>query len=49
MGRSVLNSGRKLAIPAYSLLNNEQAGMDNFLKRVSDIRLFLRTYLNSGN
>lgn len=49
VGRSVWNSAWKLVIPAYSLLNNEQAGMDNFLKSVSDIRLFLRTYSNSGN
>ncbi len=49
VGRSVWNSQWKLVIPAYSLLNNEQTGLDNFLKSVSDIKLFLRTYSNSGN
>jgi len=36
-------------IPAYSLLNNEQVGLDNFINSVSDIKLFLRTYSSSGN
>ena len=49
VGRSVWNSRWKLVIPAYSLLNDEQTGLDNFVKSVSDIKLFLRTYSNSGN
>jgi hypothetical protein len=49
VGRSVWNSRWKLVIPAYSLLNNEQVGLDNFIKSVSDIKLFLRTYSSSGN
>jgi len=49
VGRSVWNSKWKLVIPAYSLLNNEQTGLDNFIRSVSDIKLFLRTYSNSGN
>lgn len=49
VGRSVWNSGWKLVIPAYSLLNHEQTGLDNFLKSVSDMGLFLRTDSNSGN
>jgi hypothetical protein len=49
VGRSVWNSRWKLVIPAYSLLNNEQVGLDNFINSVSDIKLFLRTYSTSGN
>jgi len=49
VGRSVWNSRWKLVIPAYSMLNNEQVGLDNFIKSVSDIKLFLRTYSTSGN
>lgn len=49
VGRSVWNSRWKLVIPAYSLLNNEQDGLDRFSKSVSDIKWFLRTYSNSGN
>jgi hypothetical protein len=49
IGRSVWNSQWKIVIPAYSLLNNEQEGLDRFIKSVSDIKLFLRTYSTSGN
>ncbi|MEN9840355.1 MAG: hypothetical protein RL376_155, partial [Verrucomicrobiota bacterium] len=49
IGRSVWNSQWKLVIPAYTLLNNEQDGLDRFVRTVSDIKLFLRTYSNSGN
>jgi hypothetical protein len=49
IGRSVWNGQWKIVIPAYSLLNNEQQGMDNFIQTVGDIQLFLRTYSNSGN
>lgn len=49
IGRSVWNSQWKIVIPAYSLLNDEQDGLDRFVKSVSDIKLFLRTYSNSGN
>lgn len=49
IGRSVWNSQWKIVIPANTLLNNEQLGMNNFAASVKDIRLFLRTYSNSGN
>jgi hypothetical protein len=49
IGRSVWNSQWKIVIPAITLLKDEQMGMDNFAKSVDDIKLFLRTYSNSGN
>ena len=49
IGRSVWNSRWKIIIPAYGLLNDANAGLDRFTKSVSDIKLFLRTYSNSGN
>jgi hypothetical protein len=49
IGRSVWNTQWKIVIPAYSLLNDEQSGLDRFVKTVSDIKLFLRTYSHSGN
>jgi hypothetical protein len=49
VGLSVWNSQWKLVIPTYSLLNDKQGGLDNFIKSVSDIKLFLRTYSSSGN
>jgi hypothetical protein len=49
IGRSVWNTQWKIVIPAYSLLNDEQTGLDRFAQSVSDIKLFLRTYSNSGN
>ncbi|MCC5835210.1 MAG: hypothetical protein JJU20_10785 [Opitutales bacterium] len=49
IGRSVWNSQWKIVIPAYSLLNDEQEGLDRFAKSISDIKLFLRTYSNAGN
>jgi hypothetical protein len=49
IGRSVWNSQWKIVIPANTLLNNEQQGMNNFAASVKDIQLFLRTYSNSGN
>jgi hypothetical protein len=49
IGRSVWNSQWKIVIPAYSLLNDEQAALDRFAQSVQDIQLFLRTYSNSGN
>jgi hypothetical protein len=49
IGRSVWNTQWKIVIPAYSLLNDEQTGLDRFAQSVSDIQLFLRTYSNSGN
>ncbi len=49
VGRSVWNSQWKLVIPANTLLNNEQDALDRFVRTVTDIRLFLRTYSSSGN
>ena len=49
IGRSVWNTRWKIVIPAYSLLSNEQEGLNRFVASVKDIKLFLRTYSNSGN
>ena len=49
VGRSVWNSKWKIVIPAYMLLADEQEGLTRFAASVSDIKLFLRTYSNSGN
>ena len=49
IGRSAWNTNWKIVIPAYSLLKNEQDGLNRFINSVSDIKLFLRTYSNSGN
>lgn len=49
IGRSAWNTQWKLVIPAYGLLNDEQEGLDRFAATVEDIKLFLRTYSNSGN
>ena len=49
VGRSAWNSKWKIVIPAYTLLNNEQNGLDSFARSIKDIELFLRTYSHSGN
>ncbi|MFH1497020.1 MAG: hypothetical protein ABII82_04260, partial [Verrucomicrobiota bacterium] len=49
IGRSVWNTQWKLVIPANTLLNNEQEALDRFVRSVSDVQLFLRTYSHSGN
>ena len=49
IGRSVWNGNWKIVIPAYTLLNNEQDGLNRFVKSVKDIKLFFRTYSNAGN
>ncbi|MEY4244126.1 MAG: hypothetical protein RLZZ245_1711 [Verrucomicrobiota bacterium] len=49
VGRSVWNGQWKIVIPAYSLLTDEQTGLNRFVASVKDIQLFLRTYSNSGN
>ena len=49
VGRSVWNTQWKLVIPAYELLADEQEGLNRFAATVSDIKLFFRTYSNSGN
>jgi len=49
IGRSVWNTRWKIVIPAYTLLADEQTGLDRFVQSVSDIKLFFRTYSTSGN
>jgi len=49
VGRSVWNGQWKIVIPAYTLLNDEQEGLNRFVASVKDIQLFLRTYSHSGN
>ncbi|MFT4640025.1 MAG: hypothetical protein ACI8T1_003350, partial [Verrucomicrobiales bacterium] len=49
IGRSVWNSQWKIVIPAYTLLNDEEEGLDRFVRSVKDIQIFLRTYSHSGN
>jgi hypothetical protein len=49
IGRSVWNTQWKIVIPAYTLLNDEQTGLDRFAQSVKDIQLFLRSYSTSGN
>jgi hypothetical protein len=49
VGRSVWNTRWKIVIPAYGLLNDEQTGLTRFAATVDDIKLFFRTYSNSGN
>lgn len=49
IGRSVQNTQWKLVIPAYTLLNNEQDGLNRLIQSLTDIQLFLRTYSHSGN
>jgi hypothetical protein len=49
IGRSAWNSQWKLVIPAITLLNDEQTGLNNFTATVTDIQIFLRTYANAGN
>jgi hypothetical protein len=49
VGRSVWNTEWKIIIPAYSLLADEQEGLDRFVRSVEDIKIFLRTYSHSGN
>jgi hypothetical protein len=49
IGRSVWNTQWKLVIPAYTLLNNEDDALDRFVRSVTDIQLFLRTYTHAGN
>ncbi|MDB6134045.1 MAG: hypothetical protein JWM59_2288 [Verrucomicrobiales bacterium] len=49
IGRSAWNSQWKIVIPAVTLLQDEQAGLNSFVSSVNDIQLFLRTYSNAGN
>jgi hypothetical protein len=49
IGRSVWNGRWKIVIPAYTLLGNEQEGLNRFAASVQGVLLFLRTYSHSGN
>jgi hypothetical protein len=49
IGRSVWNTQWKIVIPAYTLLHDEQEGLNRFAASVKDVQLFLRTYSHSGN
>ena len=49
VGRSVWNSGRKIVIPANTLLNTEAEGLNRFVASVKDLEIFLRTYSQPGN
>ena len=49
IGRSVWNSRWKLAIPARTLLADEEEGLDRFIRTVRDIKIYFRTYSFAGN
>jgi hypothetical protein len=49
VGRSAWNSQWKIVIPAYTMLNKEDDALDRFVRSVSDLQIFLRTYSHSGN
>ncbi len=49
VGRSAWNSQWKIVIPAYTMLNKEDDALNRFVRSVSDLQLFLRTYSHSGN
>jgi hypothetical protein len=49
VGRSAWNTQWKIVIPAYTLLSDEQEGLNRFAASVKDIQLYLRTYSHAGN
>jgi hypothetical protein len=49
VGRSVWNNRWKIVIPGYTLQLDAQDGLNRFAATVDDIKLFFRTYSNSGN
>ena len=49
VGRSVWNTQWLLIIPGGYLLDDPTSGLNNFIKSVTDIRLFFQTYSYSGN
>ena len=48
-GRSVWNTKWLLIIPGGSMLNDGDKALDQFINRVTDIKLHLDTYGYSGN
>jgi len=49
IGRSVWNTQWLLIIPGGTLLADPDAGLDEFINNVTDIKLFFQTYAYSGN
>jgi probable HAF family extracellular repeat protein len=49
IGRSVWNTQWMLIIPGGTLLNDPNAGLQNFVNSVSDIKIYFQTYSYSGN
>ncbi len=49
IGRSVWNSQWILIIPGGTLLNDPNAGLQDFINTVSDIKIFFQTYSYSGD
>ena len=49
MYQQLLDRDGKMIIPGGSLLADQQAGLEQFIKSVSDIKIFFQTYAYSGN
>lgn len=49
VGRSVWNTQWVLIIPGGTLHANQDQGLDEFIEKVTDIKLFFQTYAISGN
>jgi len=49
VGRSVWNTKWKLVIPGRALLADPIEGLDRFMRTVTDVQLYLKTYSHSGN
>jgi hypothetical protein len=47
-GRSAWNTGWVLIIPGATLSADKDAGLDRFIRTVTDIKLYLETYSNQG-
>jgi hypothetical protein len=47
-GRSAWNTGWVLIIPGATLNADKNAGLDRFIRTVTDIKLYLETYSNQG-
>jgi len=49
IARSAWNTRWKIVIPAVNLLTDEKTALDRFVRSVTDVQLYLRTYSRSGN
>ena len=49
VSRSVWNTKWKLVIPGRALLADPIEGLDKFMRSVTDVQLYLKTYSHSGN